>query len=234
MAAVADYTYRLFCIFELRKFVVCYQLRAPIRMVMQHNERMQSCGCACADVLEDGQLHLDKIFLSSLVFDLLRVRLQYITNTNAAFACCPSHLGSSLLPLSWCSCSSRILFPSSVARIDKCSCMLVHSPRSQGIQYVHASALGAHGDLRSSKCLVDGRWRLKIGGLALPSELAAPFPTSSTLCERDAQSTPAHSIQNPSLQWSLFYCWVQFIKLSPGIHYSRAVQSMAHEPRGAL
>lgn len=63
---------------------------------------------------------------------------------------------------------------------------------TQGMQYVHASPLGAHGDLRSTKCLVDGRWRLKLGGLALPSELCAPpqAPAYTPIDGLDPQPDP--------------------------------------------
>ena len=30
------------------------------------------------------------------------------------------------------------------------------------MKYIHDSALGSHGHLRSSRCLIDGRWTLKL------------------------------------------------------------------------
>ncbi|CAH1778210.1 unnamed protein product [Owenia fusiformis] len=37
----------------------------------------------------------------------------------------------------------------------------------EGMKYLHSSPLGSHGSLKSSNCLVDGRWQLKIGDYGL-------------------------------------------------------------------
>lgn len=37
----------------------------------------------------------------------------------------------------------------------------------QGLVYIHKTSLGSHGGLKSSNCLVDGRWTLKISGYGL-------------------------------------------------------------------
>ena len=35
--------------------------------------------------------------------------------------------------------------------------------------YIHKSAFHSHGDLTSSRCLVDNRWTLKVACIALPA-----------------------------------------------------------------
>ena len=39
----------------------------------------------------------------------------------------------------------------------------------QGMAYIHASVIKSHGNLKSSNCLVDSRWMLKITDYGLPS-----------------------------------------------------------------
>ena len=35
----------------------------------------------------------------------------------------------------------------------------------QGLHYIHTSPIHSHGHMRSSDCLIDGRWVLKIGNV---------------------------------------------------------------------
>ena len=37
----------------------------------------------------------------------------------------------------------------------------------QGLKYIHKSEVGCHGNLRSSNCLVDNRWSIKLSGFGL-------------------------------------------------------------------
>ena len=40
---------------------------------------------------------------------------------------------------------------------------------AKGMEYLHASAIGTHGQLRSSKCVIDGRWTCKVSSYGLGS-----------------------------------------------------------------
>ena len=37
----------------------------------------------------------------------------------------------------------------------------------QGLKYLHASPVGSHGALRSSCCVIDSRWVLKVGSVGV-------------------------------------------------------------------
>ena len=42
---------------------------------------------------------------------------------------------------------------------------IMNTSINQGLDYLHKSAIGSHGNLKSSCCLVDARWVLKISGV---------------------------------------------------------------------
>ena len=43
----------------------------------------------------------------------------------------------------------------------------VSSIFTQGLQYIHGTNIGSHGHLRSSTCLIDSRWQIKLTSIGL-------------------------------------------------------------------
>jgi len=48
----------------------------------------------------------------------------------------------------------------------------------QGMQYLHNSQIGSHGNLKSSNCIVDSRFICKITDFGLPTLRHKPLPTT--------------------------------------------------------
>lgn len=74
--------------------------------------------------MQNTEVHLDNIFIASMIGDIIRVSL-----------------GASLA--------------------------LNVTLDQQGMIYIHDSSIGFHGNLKSSNCLVDSRWTVKISDFGL-------------------------------------------------------------------
>ena len=55
----------------------------------------------------------------------------------------------------------------------------------QAMAYIHNSSIGVHGNLKSTNCLLDGRWIVKVSDM-LPASIAKQCPAMKRCASADS------------------------------------------------
>jgi len=59
---------------------------------------------------------------------------------------------------------------------------------AKGMHYLHSTPLSSHGNLKSSNCLVDGRWSLKVSSQFREKVMQTRYEISSFYIQLDAHA----------------------------------------------
>jgi serine/threonine protein kinase len=112
------------------------------------------------DILENEDVKLDNMFIASLVGDIIRVSMGdvegFAVKQNIAYRC-----WNMLRNIT----SDNCLFTYSETVLSSSGCPPCLS--LQGMTYLHDCPVRVHGNLKSSNCLVDSRWVVKLADFGL-------------------------------------------------------------------
>lgn len=187
------------------------------------------CVCCLQDILENDSITLDWMFKYSLINDIVKVSAvrcghpphSTVTSADAPLLFSPSSLSSS-------STISFYFHPSSSTTFSNFFCYSSSSPLIfplpppfpdlflllvQGMLFLHNSVIFSHGKLKSSNCVVDNRFVLKITDYGLSSFRCDSDTGKDAHCYYARESSPLAPHRTPP-QCS-FLCPVACHALAP-------------------